>query len=72
MVIIVSYATDHFFLKKLITIICHAIMMDVMVFRYTSARGFILKTIQWHIHAGSWSLVNSLARSLYEALIRCS
>ena len=31
-------------------------------------RGFILKKIQWHIHLGSWSLVNCLAGSLYEAL----
>ena len=28
------------------------------------------KTIQWHIHAGSWSLVNCLAGSLDEALYR--
>ena len=33
-------------------------------------RGFILKTIQWHIHAGSWSLVNCLAGSPYEALYK--
>ena len=31
---------------------------------------FILKTIQWHIHAGSWSLVNCLAGSLYEAFYK--
>ena len=36
----------------------------------TSARGFIPKKIQWHIHAGSWSLVNCLAGSLYEALYK--
>ena len=42
---------------------CHAIKQG-MVFRYTSARGFIPKKIQWHIHAGSWSLVNCLAGSL--------
>ena len=41
-----------------------------MVFRYTSTRGFILKKIQWHIHAGLWSLVNCLAGSLYEALYK--
>ena len=32
--------------------------------------GFILKKIQWHIHAGSWSLVNCLVGSLYEALYK--
>ena len=37
---------------------------------YTSARGFIPKKIQWHIHAGSWSLVNCLAGSLYEAFYK--
>ena len=36
----------------------------------TLTRGFIPKMIQWHIHAGSWSLVNCLAGSLYEALYR--
>ena len=25
---------------------------------YLDTRGFILKKIQWHIHAGPWSLVN--------------
>ena len=38
--------------------------------RNTSARGFLLKKIQWHIHAGSWSLVNCLMGSLYEALYK--
>ena len=38
--------------------------------RYTSTRGFIPKKIQWHIHAGSWSLVNCLVGSLYEALYK--
>ena len=33
-------------------------------------RGFILKTIQWHIHAGSWSLVNCLVGSPYKALYK--
>ena len=32
--------------------------------------GFIPKKIQWHIHAGSWSLVNCLAGSLYEAFYK--
>ena len=33
-------------------------------------RGFIPKKIQWHIHAGPWSLVNCMAGSLYEALYK--
>ena len=33
-------------------------------------RGFILKMIQWHIHAGSWSIVNSQAGSPYKALYK--
>ena len=45
-------------------------MIKGMVFRYTSTRGFIPKKIQWHIHAGPWSLVNCLAGSLYEALYK--
>ena len=40
------------------------------VLLYTSARGFILKKIQWHIHAGSWSLVYCLAGSLYKAFYK--
>ena len=40
--------------------------------RYTSARGFIPKKIQWHRHAGSWSLVNCLAGSFTRHYIRCS
>ena len=43
---------------------CHGVLS------YTLARGFIPKKIQWHIHAGSWSLVNCLAGSLYEALYK--
>ena len=31
---------------------------------------FILMKIQWHIHAGSWSLVNCVAGSLYEELYK--
>ena len=31
---------------------------------------FIPKKIQWHIHTGSWSKVNCLAGSLYEALYK--
>ena len=33
-------------------------------------RGFILKTIQWHIHAGSGSIVNCVAGSPYKALYK--
>ena len=38
--------------------------------RYTLTRGFILKTIQWHMHTGSWSLVNCWWEGSYEALYR--
>ena len=34
--------------------------------------GFILKKIQWHIHAGSWSLVNCWREALTRHYIRCS
>ena len=35
-------------------------------------RGFILRKIQWHIHAGSWSLVNCWREALTRHYIRCS
>ena len=35
-------------------------------------RGFILKKIQWHIHAGPWSLVNWWREVLTRHYIRCS
>ena len=35
-------------------------------------RGFILKKIQWHIHAGLWSLVNCWQEALTRHYIRCS
>ena len=35
-------------------------------------RGFILKKIQWHIHAGPWSLVNWWHEVLTRHYIRCS
>ena len=47
---------------------CRAIISKGMVFRYTWV--FILTKIQWHIHAGPWSLVNCLAGSLYKALYK--
>ena len=40
------------------------------VLKDTLTRGFIPKKIQWHIHAGSWSFVNCLAGSLYEAFYK--
>ena len=39
---------------------------------YLDTRGFILKKIQWHIHAGSWSLVNCWREALMRHYIRCS
>ena len=39
---------------------------------YLETRGFILKTIQWHIHAGSWSLVNCWREACTRPFIRCS
>ena len=46
-------------------------MTNGMVFCDTRLHmGFIPRKIQWHIHAGSWSLVNCLAGSLYEALYK--
>ena len=34
--------------------------------------GVYSKTIQWHIHAGSWSLVNCWREALTRHYIRCS
>ena len=34
--------------------------------------GFILRMIQWHIHAGLWSLVNCWREALTRHYIRCS
>ena len=39
---------------------------------YLDTRGFILKKIQWHIHSGSWSLVNCWREALMRYYIRCS
>ena len=50
--------------------LCRAIK-DVMAW-YLDTRGFILKTIQWHIHAGSWSLVNCWREACMRPFIRCS
>ena len=39
---------------------------------YLDTRGFIPKKIQWHIHAGPWSLVNWWCKALTRHYIRCS
>ena len=39
---------------------------------YLDTRGFIPKKIQWHIHAGPWSLVNWWRKVLMRHYIRCS
>ena len=49
---------------------CRA-MNDIKAW-YLDTRGFILKKIQWHIHAGLWSLVNCWREALTRHYIRCS
>ena len=39
---------------------------------YLDTGGFIIKKIQWHIHAGLWSLVNCWREALTRHYIRCS
>ena len=39
---------------------------------YLDTRGFIPKKIQWHIHTGSWSLVNYWREAFARHYIRCS
>ena len=39
---------------------------------YLETHGFILKKIQWHIHAGPWSLVNWWREVLTRPYIGCS
>ena len=39
---------------------------------YLETREFILKMIQWHIHAGPWSLVNWWREAFTRPFIRCS
>ena len=46
---------------------CRAIKIKAW---YLDTRGFILKKIQWHIHAGLWSLVNCWREGSYEALYK--
>ena len=53
---------------------CHHVARwkdDIMAW-YLDTRGFILKKIQWHIHAGPWSLVNCWQESFMRHYIRCS
>ena len=47
--------------------ICRAIRKSMVL---VNTWVFILRRYKWHIHAGSWSLVNCLAGSLDEALYR--
>ena len=49
---------------------CHHVVRWRHKAWYLETCGFILKTIQWHIHAGPRSLVNCLAGSLYEAFYK--
>ena len=46
---------------------CSAIKQGMVI---VSSWVFILKMIQWHIHAGSWSLVNCWREGSYEALYK--
>ena len=46
---------------------CRAIKQGMVI---VNTWVFILRRYKWHIHAGSWSLVNCLAGSLDEALYR--
>ena len=59
--------TAHFNLAVLSNETCHAIRKNIVL---VNTWVFILKTIQWQIHAGSWSKVNCLAGSPYEALYK--
>ena len=47
--------------------VCRAIKQGMVI---VNTWVFILRRYKWHIHAGSWSLVNCLAGSLDEALYR--
>ena len=49
---------------------CHHVVWWRRKAWYLETRGFIPKKIQWHIHAGLWSLVNWCVGSLYEALYK--
>ena len=51
----------------LIFCMCRAIKQGMVI---VNTWVFILRRYKWHIHAGSWSLVNCLAGSLDEALYR--
>ena len=51
---------------------CHHVTWWWRKARCLDTRGFILKKIQWHIHAGSWSLVNCWWEALTRHYIRGS
>ena len=51
---------------------CHHVARWWLKAWYLDTRGFILKKIQWHIHAGLWSLVNCWHEVLTRHYIRCS
>ena len=51
---------------------CHHVMRWWRKAWYLDTHGFILKKIQWHIHAGPWSLVNWWCEALMRHYIRCS
>ena len=51
---------------------CHHVMRWWLKAWYLDTRGFIPKKIQWHIHAGLWSLVNWWREALMRHYIRCS
>ena len=51
---------------------CHHVARWKRKAWYLDTRGFIPKKIQWHIHAGSWSLVNCWREWLMLPYIGCS
>ena len=51
---------------------CHHVVQWRQKAWCLDTHGFILKKIQWHIHAGSWSLVNCWCEALMRHYIRCS
>ena len=51
---------------------CHHVARWWLKAWYLDTRGFIPKKIQWHIHAGPWSLVNWWREVLMRHYIRCS
>ena len=51
---------------------CHHVTRWWLKAWYLDTRGFIPKKIQWHIHTGSWSLVNCWREAFTMPYIRCS